>query len=81
MKNSFLSFLKLLTTFVVMSVIAMLVLTFSMYVLVILGVIVVIFSIAWVCNIKFVITEDGVPVGTYKRSTGFVAKTSQKETV
>ena len=29
-------------------------------------------AIAWACNARFSVTEKGVVVGHYKRSTGFV---------
>jgi uncharacterized protein (DUF58 family) len=49
-----------------------LVIMFGIYVLAMLGVILSIFALAWILDVKFTVTEGGKQTGYYKRSTGFV---------
>lgn len=44
----------------------------GVWVVAVLAVVAGMFGIAWLCNARFAISENGVLVGYYKRSTGFV---------
>ncbi len=48
--------------------------TFFWFFIVIVGLMVVMFGLAWLVDARFKITQNGKHVGYYKRSTGFVRK-------
>ena len=72
MKDYLVTMAKLFVMAIGLAFVVALVIMFGIYVLAMLGVILAIFAVAWILDVKFTVTENGRKVGYYKRSTGFV---------